>query len=301
MDRFRWAERHDGLITNETARAAGQTKRQLERERQVGRLRNVRRGVSVVNGAPPSWRQAVRAVLLTHVDRVAASHWTALPLLGGSASADLDEIHVITDLDHQVVLDGVVCHRSGVLEEGDLIRRDEMLCTSPLRTVIDLSGPMTAPELGKVVDEFLRLKSLNLEALRERVDRTRPAPGRSVATLRKVLAKRLPGYDPGESELEGRIARIIDAYGLPRPAHQHRVRYGKNRYRIDFAWPDRRLYLEGNGFGSHMLATDLDSDARRQNELVLDGWTPIEITWRMTDAEIAATIRRFLALPTQRL
>ncbi len=50
-----------------------------------------------------------------------------------------------------------------------------------------------------------------------------------------------------------------------------------------------------------MLATDLDSDARRQNELVLDGWTPIEITWRMTDAEIAATIRRFLALPTQRL
>ncbi len=193
----------------------------------MGRLRNVRRGVSVVNGAPPSWRQAVRAVLLTHVDRVAASHWTALPLLGGSASADLDEIHVITDLDHQVVLDGVVCHRSGVLEEGDLIRRDEMLCTSPLRTVIDLSGPMTVPELGKVVDEFLRLKSLNLEALRERVDRTRPAPGRSVATLRKVLAKRLPGYDPGESELEGRIARIIDAYGLPRPAHQHRVRYGE--------------------------------------------------------------------------
>ena len=36
MDRFRWAERHDGLITNETARAAGQTKRQLEREREAG-------------------------------------------------------------------------------------------------------------------------------------------------------------------------------------------------------------------------------------------------------------------------
>lgn len=50
-----------------------------------------------------------------------------------------------------------------------------------------------------------------------------------------------------------------------------------------------------------MLATDLDSDAHRQNELVLDGWVPIEITWRMPDHEIAATIRRFLALPSQRL
>lgn len=300
MDRFRWAERHDGLITNETARAAGQTKRQLEREREAGRLRSVRRGVSVVNGAPPTWRQAVRAVLLAHVG-IAASHWTSCTLLGGGVNAEIDHIHVLTDLDHQVTLEGVVCHRSGILEDGDLVWRDEMLCTSPLRTVIDLSGPMTVGDLGNVVDDFLRRKLLGLEELRARVDRTRPAPGRSVATLRKVLAKRLPGYDTGESALEARIARIVDAHGLPRPTQQHRVRYGKNRYRIDFAWPERQLYLEGNGFGAHMLATDLDGDARRQNELVLDGWTPIEITWRMTDLEIATTIRRFLDLPITRL
>ncbi|MEY2582661.1 MAG: hypothetical protein QOE09_2510 [Ilumatobacteraceae bacterium] len=295
MDRFRWAERHDGLITNVTAKRAGQTKRQLERDRETGRLRKVRRGVSVVNGAPPSWKQAVRAVLLTREGGAAASHWTALRLLGGGVKTDIGEIHVITDLGHQIVLEGVVSHRSGILEEGDLVRRDGMLCTSPLRTVIDLSAPMTVAELGDVVDDFLRRKLLSLEQLRVRVDRTRPAPGRSIATLRKVLAKRLPGYDAGESALEARIARMIDENSLPRPAHQHRVICGQRRYRIDFAWPDRRLYLEGNGFGSHMLATDLDSDARRQNDLVLDGWVPIEITWRMSDAEIATTIRRFLA------
>ena len=300
MDRFRWAECHDGLITNVTAKGAGQTKRQLERERESGRLRQVRRGVSVVNGTPPSWKQAVRAVLLTREGGVAGSHWTALTLLGGR-NTDIDQIHVISDLGHPIALEGVVSHRSGILEEGDLVRRQGMLCTSPLRTVIDLSGPMTVAELGDVVDDFLRRKLLRLEQLRARVDRTRPAPGRSVATLRTVLAQRLPGYDSGESALEARIARIIDAYALPRPAHQHRVSYGRRRYRIDLAWPDRRLYLEGNGFGSHMLATDLDSDARRQNDLVLDGWVPIEITWRMSDSEIATTIRRFLALPTERL
>jgi hypothetical protein len=300
MDRFRWAERHDGLITSEADRNAGRTKRQLERDRRVGRLRKVRRGVSVVNGVPPSWRQAVRAVLLLHDGYAAGSHWTAVTMLGSAPSTISEFIHIIADTPHRISLDGVVAHRSGGLEDGDVVIRDGMRCTSPLRTVIDLSGPMSASELGKLVDEFLRRKMLGLEQLRERVDRTRPAPGRSVATLRQVLAKRLPGYDPGESELEARIVRVIDASDLPRPTQQHRVNFGKKRYRIDFAWPDRRLYLEGNGFGSHMLATDLDGDARRQNELVLDGWVPIEITWRMTDVEIANTIRRFLALHPQR-
>ena len=294
MDRFRWAERHDGLITTETARAAGQTKRQLQRERDLGRLRQVRRGVSVVNGAPPSWRQAVRAVLLSCGEGVAASHQTGLRLLGGELT-EADLIHIMCDLHRQVVLDGVVCHRSGLIEEGDVILRNEMACTSPLRTVIDLSGSLTVAELGKVVDDFLRRKMLHLDALRARVERTRPAPGRSVVTLRKVLAARLPGYDPGESALEARIARVLDAHDLPHPSQQHRVAYGKRRYRLDFAWPDRRVYLEGNGFGSHMLATDLDRDARRQNDLVADGWVPIEITWRMSDLEIATTIGRFLA------
>ncbi len=300
MDRYRWAERNDGLMTTEVAKASGRSKRQLQVDREADRLRPIRRGVSVVNGAPPSWRQAVRAVLLSCVDLVAASHWTSLTMLGGDGRAS-DQIHVIADLACQVTMEGVISHRSGLLEEGDIITRDGMRCTSPLRTVVDLSGPMTAKELGNVVDDFLRRKLLSLDELRRRVDRLRPAPGRSVVTLRKVLAQRLPGYDPGESELEGRISRLIDANGLPRPAQQHRVRFGGHRYRMDFAWPGRKLYLEGNGFGWHMLATDLDNDARRQNELVLDGWVPIEITWRMTDREIATTLRRFLEVSPQRL
>lgn len=248
MDRYRWAERRDGLITNDVAGRSGLSKRQLEGERDAGRLRAVHRGVSVVNGVPPSWRQAVRAVLLSCGDHVAASHYTSLTILGGDGRG-ADMIHVIADLDHHVTLEGVACHRSGLLEEGDMVTRDGMRCTSPLRTVIDLSGVMTVSELGKVVDDLLRRKLLRLEELRARVDRTHPAPGRSVATLRKVLVKRLPGYDPGESELEGRISRLIDAHRLPRPKQQHRVRFGRARYRIDFAWPDRKLYLEGNGFG----------------------------------------------------
>ncbi len=288
-----WAERHDGLLTNDVANKEGLSRGQMARRRETGRYRTLRREVFVVAGAPPTWMQQVRAVALTCGPKVAVAHAAAARLLGADVRDD-GTIHVIGPISRLVRLEGVTCHRSTTLEPDDVCQRDGITCTTPLRTAMDMSGALTINELGKLVDHFLRTRQMTLEDFRERVDRSRPAPGRSIKKLRIVLATRIPGYDPGESELEGRIARIIDRAGLPRPTQQHRVRFDSNRYRIDFAWPDRKVYLEGNGFGFHRLSSDLDSDAVRQNTLVLGGWTPIEITWRMSDTLIADTIRRFL-------
>lgn len=221
------------------------------------------------------------------------SNTTAARLLGAVVPDD-GHIHVESGLGHPVLMAGVISHRSGTLEQGDRVVVAGMPCTSAVRTVLDLSGSLSNKALGDLVDDFLRRRKLRLEDLRARVDRTRPAPGRSVKRLRGVLAERIPGYDPGESPLEARIARAIDRGGLARPAQQHRVSVDGQRYRIDFAWPDRKLYLEGNGFGFHRLASDLHKDAMRQNDLVLRGWRPIEITWRMSEPHIQQTIRRFL-------
>lgn len=289
-----WAERHDGVFTHDIAKAAGLSRQQLSRRHASGRSRPIRRGVSAIAGAPPTRRQALRAVELTVPADVCLSHESAAWLLGAPCPSD-DHINVSGPLGRVVRLPGVRAHRSATLEDGDVISRGGLRCTSPLRTVLDLSGLLAVAELGKLVDHFLRNKMLRLEELRDRVSRTRPAPGRSVRKLQQVLRDRIPGYDPGESELEGRLARIIARAGLPAPTQQHRVSYGTARYRVDFAWPERKLYLEGNGFGWHQLSTDLDNDATRQNELVLDGWMPIEITWRMTDAFIEKTLRRFLS------
>lgn len=288
-----WAERHDGLIPNEIAAARGVGRGAMDWRRRTGRYRSIRPGVSAVAGAPRTWKQMVRATAIAAGEGVLVSHATACRLLGGPVK-DPGWIDLSGPLTRWVRLQGVVGHRTGTLEDGDAVVIDGIPCTSPLRTVIDLSGTLEVPALGKLVDHFLRTRQVGLEALRDRVARTRPAPGRSVKKLRIVLAARIPGYDPGESPLEARIARVIDRAGLPRPKQQHRVQFDGQRYRIDFAWPDRKLYLEGNGFGFHRLSSDLDRDATRQNELVLAGWTPIEITWRMSDAAIERTIRRFL-------
>ncbi len=295
MERFRWAERNDGLMTSAVMRADGRSARAQQIDRRAGRVRPIRRGVVAINGTPPTWQQAVRAVLLSAGQTVSASNESALRLLGGRRLGT-ETIHVIAPIGRQVRMPGVTSHRSGQLEPGDLTAVAGIRCTSALRTVIDLSGSVPDNDLGSIADEFIRRRLLDLGALRSRVNRLRPAPGRSVRRLRRILAARIPGYDPGESELEGRIVRILISGELPLPAQQHRVRYGMQKYRIDFAWPERKLYLEGNGFGCHSLASDLDRDARRQNELVLDGWCPIEITWRMTDDEIRRTLVRFLTM-----
>ena len=83
MERFRWAENHDGLITARVMRADGRDRGAVQQDRRAGRVRTVRRGVVAVNGAPPTWHQAVRAVLLSSGREVAASHVTAERLLGG--------------------------------------------------------------------------------------------------------------------------------------------------------------------------------------------------------------------------
>lgn len=293
MDLERWAERRDGLLTTDRARRR-LSGRQITKRRATGIWRPVRRGVVAVNGSPRTWQQAVRAVLLACAGRAVASHTTALRLLGGSVPPRLEgAIHVTVAPGHAVRLDGVVCHRSAMLADADVRRRDEIPCTSALLTVIDLSGLLTEPELGLVVDDLLRRRLLRLEELRVRVATLRSAPGRRPSRLRAVLAARIPGYDPGESPLEARLALLIDAYGVPRPVQQLRISPGGHRYRLDFAWPEQRIFLEGNGFGAHQLASDLDHSARRQNLLVADGWRPMELTWRMTDQEILATLAAF--------
>lgn len=256
--------------------------------------RPVRRGVYAVNGSPRSWMQEVRAALLASGPGVAAAFTTALRLYGCPVPlVHRDAIHVAGPLSRVIRLPGVIAHRSGTFADGDLTRRSGIPCTSALRTVVDVSGMLGVDDLGAAVDDLMRRRLLRLEALRERVALVRPAPGRSVKKLRIVLAQRIPGYDPGESPLEARLARLIDAGRIVRPVQQHRVRLGGARYRLDFAWPDRKIYLEGNGFGCHSIASDLDSDARRQNRLVVDGWRPIELTWRMSDDEILDTLRAF--------
>ncbi|MGH9272582.1 MAG: type IV toxin-antitoxin system AbiEi family antitoxin domain-containing protein [Ilumatobacteraceae bacterium] len=295
------AERQDGVVSVGFARRTGLSPGQIARRRAKGRYRRCRRGVVQIAGVPPSWRQAVRIASIAAGAGVVVSHASAVRLYGIELPRSVHRrwrrdnqfIEVAAPLLRHVRLDGVRGHRSGTWEPGDVRDRAGFAVTSPLRTVIDMSSRLGVEGIGKLVDEFLRRRLITIRELAERVELLRPAPGRSVRVLRIVTSLRLDSWDPGESALEARLLRVIRRKRFPSPVNQHIVRDGDFSVRLDFAYPDVKVYLEGDGFGFHQFRSDLDHDARKRNGLIERGWIGLHFTATMPDAEIERSLASF--------
>jgi hypothetical protein len=295
------AEHQDGVVSVEQAQRLGVTSGQIAWRRSTGRYRRCRRGVVRIGGVPPSWRQAVRMAALAAGEPVAVSHASAVRIYGLELPhavhrrwrRDGTFIELAAPLWRHIRLRGVRGHRSGRWMPGDVVLYAGMPVTSPVRTVVDLSSRLGVDGTGRLVDEMLRRRLLSVAELRDRIVELRPAPGRSMRVLRAVVAARDETYAPGESTLEARIRRVIRRKGFPPPVGQHWVRDASFAARLDFAYPDVKVYLEGDGFGFHRYASDLDRDVRRRNALVERGWIGLHFTWRMSDAEIESKLASF--------
>jgi very-short-patch-repair endonuclease len=282
------------LITLDQARSAGLSLGQVRHRTSTGEWLVVRPRVYAVAGVPPTWAQAVAAAALSLQPAAWASHTTAARLWGFPGVTG-DEIDVLVDLERRVRMAGVCSHRSRALFSADLTRHARIPLTSPERTLVDLSATVPEPALGQILDDALRRRLIRLERLRTCVGRLAKSPGRRPAVVHCLLAARLPGYDPGDSDLETRVLRTLVAAGLPAPVQQHRVRLNGRTIRIDLAYPTCRIAIELDGWDCHRTRSAFDNDRARANALVLAGWVLLRFTSRSTDAEIVATVAAALA------
>ena len=281
------------LITHDQALQAGMTVAQVRHKVDSGEWIVVRRRVYAVAGAPATWVQAVAATAFSLQPRAWVSHETA-GRLWGFAFPEHEGIDVLVDLERRVKMVGVRNHRSGALFTADLSRHLRIPVTTPERTLVDLSASVPAPTLARMVDDGLRRRLVRLGRLSTCVARLPKSPGRRPAVIQGLLAERLPGYDPGDSDLETRVLRALVAAGLVAPIQQHRVRRGKRTFRIDLAYPVAKLAIELDGWEFHSSRTAFDDDRTRANALVAAGWTVLRFTSRSTDAEIVACVRAAL-------
>ena len=119
MDRFHWAERHDGLITNDVSRDVESNQASTGHDRKTGRLRNVRRGLGRERGTAVVAPGRFVAVLLSHGDTSLVALTTVL-----GACGELDDRidPVRSRISITKSLDGAVCHRLGSCSRtGDVI------------------------------------------------------------------------------------------------------------------------------------------------------------------------------------
>jgi len=288
----RVARRQHGLITREQVIAAGMTPRMIDVRLRTGAWVTTRPGIYAVAGAPATWKQAVLAACLAGGPVALASHGTALRLWGLSDRVDRDAIHLISPPVRRIRLEGVVAHRSALLPEVDLSQRSGVPCTTAARSIVETSGALGEAATGKLLDLAIRRDRRELEALRACVARLAGPGRRTLSTVREVLAMRLPGYDPGDSDLEVRALRVFHRAGFEPPVQQHPVRIDGRRCRIDLAYRVLMIAVELDGWDAHGVRSAFDGDRARRNELTILGWSVVQLTSAMSDEVMASTVDR---------
>lgn len=147
------------------------------------------------------------------------------------------------------------------LAPGDVVWRDGVPVTSPLRTCFDLAGRMPLVEAVVLVDMALHSGLIGPAQFKSYVGKRRGVAG--VESARRVLGLAEP---KSESPMETRLRLLLLRAGLPRPSAQVEIRDGRGFFagRPDLYYPDAKLGIEydGENHRSRLIA-----DNRRQNRL----------------------------------
>jgi very-short-patch-repair endonuclease len=183
----------------------------------------------------------------------------------------------------------------------DIVRVEGIRTTSATRTLIDLGGVVTSTMLGTALERALHARLTTFERLVSRFFEVARQGRTGVGPLRILLVDRDPSLAPAESDLETHLLRMLREAGLPEPTRQFDVVADGERFRLDLAYPELKIFIEGDGFGVHSTRTAFEHDRERQNLLVASGWLPLRFTWRQLCHDPVRVIARVVAARNRRL
>jgi len=161
------------------------------------------------------------------------------------------------------------------------------LATAPAWTAIEVARQLPRPRALATLDAALHsgcCSPADLEsAVREQSGR------RGIVAVRDLL----PHADArAESAMESEARLVMIDYRLPLPELQYEIRGRDGElWRVDFAWPDRRLAAEYESIAWHAGPLDMLRDRRRLASVQELGWTMIPIVvddvrrhpWRLAE------------------
>jgi len=261
------ARQQHGLVTTRQALSCGLTPDALRHRTETGALNRLHRGLFVVGGALKTFERDVLEGVLRVGPGAAGSHVTAAMVLG-IAERRQHKIHV-TAVERHRSQEGLFIHQAE-LRKSDLRTIDCIPVTAPNRTLVDIANERV---LEAALDDAIQLRLTTVQTLRRYIADRGLAHNRGMAQLKRLLDDRQHGST--QKALERLFLRKLRAAGFPEPRKQHPVA----NYKIDFAYPTKRLAIELDGLGSHFSAAHFREDLRRQNDLVLAGWLPLRFSW----------------------
>lgn len=285
----RLGRRQYGLVTASQLYRLGCTRRQIAELVRSGRLVKARSGVYRLCGAVPSWRSSALAAVLAAGHGVVLSHRSAGALWGLlDHNRESGPIEVTSPRQHQLA--GVRAHRQR-LAASETSRRFGIPVTTAERTLLDLAQSCTAEQLSKMCDEALRREIITVGRLYAVVEAHRGRGRRRLAPIHKVLADRIPGYNPNANDWEQRMDRLWDRLGLPPAERQYRIRAGGRSYKADRAIVAEKIVIEWIGYDPHGYRSNFDHDSDRHADLAAAGWLVLSFTSNSRPERIVRTVR----------
>jgi hypothetical protein len=263
----------------------GLSERQLHRAIANHAVSALHPGVYGLRGAKPSFERDVMAACLASGG--VASHGCAARLWR-FRKFERPVVEVLVAKGHAPALERVTVRRTTRLDPADTTHVGGIPVTGRPRTLLDLVP--VAPDLVEgALDGALHKRRLSLRAMQGILDRVGERhPAHRVLT--PLVAARVAGRRPTESELEDDLLAVIRRFGLPEPVPQYPYR-GR---RIDFAYPELVLGIEANSVLAHAAKEDVQRNAEKANDL-LEWWilyftyddvhgAPAEVARRIEDA-----------------
>lgn len=170
------------------------------------------------------------------------------------------------------------------------------LAAAPAWTAVEIARELQRPRALATLDAALRSGWCTLDELERAVLDQRGRRG--IAAVRGLLGH---ADARAESAMESEARLVMIDHGLPLPVLQHEIR-GRNgeRWRVDFAWPERRVAAEYESIDWHAGRDEMLRDKTRWGMIQELGWTLIPIVVhdvRREPARLAARIASHLSRP----
>lgn len=181
------------------------------------------------------------------------------------------DLHVLNPVGHLLRdSDGLVVHRR---DGAPLTLVGGRPATTPAWTAVEVARSLRRPRALATLDAALRTGSCDRRQLHSAAGQQ--AARRGIVKVRELI----PYANPlAESPMESEVRLVMLDSGLPMPVLQHEIIDRDRRlWRVDFAWPDRLVAVEYDGFDWHSRPEDFRRDRRKRAALQEMGWQVISI------------------------
>jgi hypothetical protein len=284
------AEKQHGLVTRQDLLKLSFSAKAIECRIASGRLHTVSRGVYAVGWPKLTDRRRWMAAVLACNPGATLSHRSAAALWGiGRELRGPVDVSVRRRCAPRRA--GIHARSRPSLPPDDVVLREWIPVTTPVRTLLDLATEIGPGPLERAVNEADKRDVVNPEALRGSLGRYVGEPG--VRILRRLLDKHT--FQLSDSDLEIIFRRIAISAGLPPPLGKEIV----NGFEVDFHWPELGLVVETDGLRYHRTPAAQARDHVRDQTHAAAGLTPLRFTHYQVKYE-PAYVREILSKVTRR-